>query len=351
MKIYALANELNLDRSNTGEITIPMGTWDYGEKKLEDGRTLYFRQTLDRDGARAIVSQIEASIAKGEKGVPVYWGHPDVPELAHKYPDKRAKGWVKGATVRTPRNDVDHGDLILTVEWLEENATDGFGWFSPFWTGPVKENGDGTALMHVESLTSVALINMPNIQEFRLANELQDTNNAAQAEKGNTMNITKEELCKLLGLPPEATDEQIRTALTEAGKAKEALATEKTKVEAANEEAKAAKDECEQVKTELANEKAAHRGILLDNAIADGRISVAGRAAWDKRLTDDFKAGSIALANEKPLKRESALAGTQPQKTCTPNLVSLANERMAKNPGMTYTTAFALVMKEHPEVK
>ena len=48
MKIYAIANELNLDRSNTGTITIPMGTWDYGEKKLEDGRTLFFRQTLNR---------------------------------------------------------------------------------------------------------------------------------------------------------------------------------------------------------------------------------------------------------------------------------------------------------------
>ena len=32
MKIYALANELNLDRSNTGTITVPFGTWDYGEK-------------------------------------------------------------------------------------------------------------------------------------------------------------------------------------------------------------------------------------------------------------------------------------------------------------------------------
>ena len=165
------------------------------------------------------------------------------------------------------------------------------------------------------------------------------------------MNITKEELCKILGLPPDATDDQIRTALTEAGKAKEALATEKTKVEAAEADKAAAVNECEKVKTELANEKAAHRGILLDNAIADGRISVAGRAAWEKRLSDDFKAGSIALANEKPLKRESALAGTHPQKSCDLNLVALANERMAKNPGMTYTTAFALVMKEHPEVK
>lgn len=351
MKIYALANELNLDRSNTGTIAIPMGTWDYGEKKLEDGRTLYFRQTLDRDGAMAIVSQIEASIAKGEKGVPVYWGHPDVPELAHKYPDKRAKGWVKGATVRTPRNDVDHGDLVLTVEWLEENATEGFGWFSPYWTGTVTETGDGQATMSVNTLVSVALVNMPNIQEFRLANELQDTNNAAEAEKGNKMNITKEELCKLLGLPPEATDDQIRTALAEAGKAKEALATEKTKVEAAQAEANEAKGECEKAKTDLANERKAHVGILLDNAIADGRISVAGRAAWEKRLNDDFAAGKVALANEKPLKRESAVAGQEREKRNNLDLVSLANERMAKHPGMDYMTAFSQVMAEHPEVK
>lgn len=179
MEIYALANELNLDRSNAGTITIPFGTWDYGEKKVESQggggeRTLFFRQTLDQQGASAIAAQIADSIAKGEKGVPVYWGHPDVPELAHKYPDKRAKGWITSASV-------EDGKLVLSVDWLEDKATDGFGWFSPFWTGPVKENGDGTALMHVESLTSVALINMPNIQEFRLANELQDTNNAAQA--------------------------------------------------------------------------------------------------------------------------------------------------------------------------
>lgn len=160
-----------------------------------------------------------------------------------------------------------------------------------------------------------------------------------------------EAIKKMLGLPPEATEDQVMTAIKAGAQAVEEIATERTKAEAAEADKAAAVNECEKVKTELANEKAAHRGILLDNAIADGRISVAGRAAWEKRLTDDFKAGSIALANEKPLKRESALAGTQPQKTCDINLVSLANERMTKNPGMTYTTAFALVMKEHPEVK
>lgn len=176
------------------------------------------------------------------------------------------------------------------------------------------------------------------------------------------MNITKEELCKIIGLPPDATDDQIRTALKAGAQAIEEIAGERekaeaatadanTKVEAANEEAKAAKEECEQVKTELANEKAAHRGILLDNAIADGRISVAGRAAWDKRLTDDFKAGSIALANEKPLKRESAVKGREREKRNSLDLVALANERMAKHAGMDYMTAFAQVMAEHPEVK
>ena len=344
MKIYALANELNLDRSNTGTIAIPYGTWDYGEKKLDDGRTVFFRQTLNSVGAKAIVDQIAASVAAGEKGVPVYWGHPDVPELAHKYPDKRAKGWVKSAAV-------DGDKLVLTVEWLEENATEGFGWFSPYWTGTVTETGDGQATMSVNTLVSVALVNMPNIQEFRLANELQDTNNAAEAEKGNKMNITKEELCKLLGLPPEATDDQIRTALAEAGKAKEALATEKTKVEAAQAEANEAKGECDKAKTDLANERKAHVGILLDNAIADGRISVAGRAAWEKRLNDDFAAGKVALANEKPLKRESAVAGQEREKRNNLDLVALANERMAKHPGMDYMTAFSQVMAEHPEVK
>ena len=176
------------------------------------------------------------------------------------------------------------------------------------------------------------------------------------------MNITKEELCKIFGLPPDATDDQIRTALKAGAQAIEEIAGERTKaeaaaadantkVEAAQAEAHEAKGDCEKAKTDLANERAAHVGILLDNAIADGRISVAGRAAWEKRLTDDFAAGKVALAHEKPLKRESAVAGQTREKRNDLDLVALANERMAKHPGMTYMTAFAQVMAEHPEVK
>ena len=348
MKLFLLANE----KPDGGEmkdrvIRVPYGTWDYGTKRIGEGPRavdVFFRQTLAKPGAEKIAATIAAKIARGEKGVPVYWGHPDVPDLAAKYPDKRAKGWIVQGTAADDA-------LLLTVDWLEEKATGGFGWFSPYWGGENAMHGDGTATMTVSDIRSVALVNEPNIEDFRLANESQGEDNAAEAEKGKQMNITKEELCGLLGLPPEATDDQIRAALAEAVKAKEELATEKTKLEAANEEAKEAKGECEKAKAELANEKAAHRAILLDNAIADGRISVAGRAAWDKRLADDFKAGSVALANERPLKRESAVAGRTPPKSNDINLVALANERMSKNPGMTYTAAFAQVMKEHPEVK
>lgn len=166
LNLYALANELNLGDPKSGTIRVPFGRWDFGAKKLDDGRTVFFVQELTKDGAERMAAKINAGVADGEKGVPVYWGHPDVPELAHKYPDKRAKGWIKSATVESDA-------LVLGVEWLEENATDGFGWFSPYWGGPATDLGQGRYLKHLDSLTSVALINIPNIQEFRLANELQ----------------------------------------------------------------------------------------------------------------------------------------------------------------------------------
>ena len=164
------------------------------------------------------------------------------------------------------------------------------------------------------------------------------------------MNIKKEELVKILGLGEDATDEDILTAIKAGAQAVEELATERTKAEAAEAEKAQAETEKDDAKAELANERAAHRALLLDQAIAEGRISVAGRAAWEKRLTDDFAAGRAALANEKPLKTESAVKQT-PGKSGAVDLVALANERMAKRPGMTYTAAFAEVMKEHPEVK
>lgn len=162
--------------------------------------------------------------------------------------------------------------------------------------------------------------------------------------------MNKEEIVKILGLDPSATDEQIVTAIKAGAQAVEELATERTKAEAAEAEKAQAEKEKDEAKAELANERAARCGLLLDQAIAEGRISVAGRPAWEKRLKDDFAAGSVALANEKPPKTESAVS-VRPASAGKVDLVALANERMQKNPSLTYPAAFAAVMKEHPEVK
>ena len=162
--------------------------------------------------------------------------------------------------------------------------------------------------------------------------------------------MNKEELIKILGLDENATDEQIMTAIKAGAQAVEELATERTKAEAAEAEKAQAETEKDEAKAELANERAARCGLLLDQAIAEGRISVAGRPAWEKRLKDDFAAGSVALANEKPPKTVSAVT-QKPGEQTKVDLVALANERMLKNPSLTYPAAFAAVMKEHPEVK
>ena len=169
MKLFLLANEKPAEgEQKDSVIRVPYGTWDYGTKKLDSGRTVYFTQTLAKPGAEKIAATIAAKIAAGEKGIPVYWGHPDVPDLAYKYPDKRAKGWIVAG-------EATDDALLLTVDWIDEKPTEGFGWFSPYWGGENRDLGGGKALSVVNDIRSVALINEPNIEEFRLANELQDT--------------------------------------------------------------------------------------------------------------------------------------------------------------------------------
>ncbi len=344
LNVYALANELSLGKPKADVIRIRFGRWDFGDRRLEDGRTVFFVQELTEAGAQKIASRINGSVASGEKGTPVYWGHPDVPELAHKYPDKRAKGWIR-------RAEVADGELVLSVEWLEENATEGFGWFSPYWGGPARDLGQGRYLKTVDHLISVALVNLPNIQEFRLANELQGgiKNKQTGTEAGEGENgMDRAKLIQALELPETATDEDIFAAIE---KLKSAKADAATKQAAAEAEKAQAESERDAARTELANECAAHRALLLDQAIAEGRISVAGRAAWDARLKDDFAAGKVALANEKPIKTKSALAPATTGAGAKVNLVALANERMKSTPGLNYMTAFAQVTKEHPEIK
>lgn len=167
-----LCNVHKMAFANEGEerkpIHIPFGMWDYDDR---------ITQTLDRPHAEGIANELEKSIAAGEPGIPVYQGHPDVPEYAGKYPDKGALGWVKKIMVNEDGMD-------LVVEW-DRDPGKGFGWFSPYWVGDNPTVGaDGKKNVVVDGLTSVGLVNNPNIREFRLANEMPVMGGTGNGERG-----------------------------------------------------------------------------------------------------------------------------------------------------------------------
>lgn len=123
-----------------------------------------------------------------------------------------------------------------------------------------------------------------------------------------------EAIKKMLGLPPEATDDQVMTAIKAGAQAVEEIAAERTKAEAAEadkgkaegdlanacqerDDAKKELENCkkdlEDAKTALANEKAQHEKTKqLKTKSAVGRVELSNEAR-------DKSAQRMALVNEK----------------------------------------------------
>lgn len=154
MKTTHLYNTAHPLAESGKPIFIPFGEWKY------DGTT---RQRLDRAHGERIANELNARVSRGEPGIPVYAGHPDVPQLAAKYPDKGALGWVEKIELA---NEGGRDGLALTVAW-DRDPGRGFRWFSPYWLA----NGREGSTYVVDSIASIGLVNNPNIPEFRLANE------------------------------------------------------------------------------------------------------------------------------------------------------------------------------------
>ena len=123
-----------------------------------------------------------------------------------------------------------------------------------------------------------------------------------------------EAIKKMLGLPPEATDDQVMTAIKAGAQAVEDLATERTKAEAAEadkgkaegdlanackerDDAKTELENCkkqlEETKTALANEKAQHEKTkTLKTQSAVGKLELSNEQR-------DKSAARMALVNKK----------------------------------------------------
>ncbi len=333
MTLIACANEFHV--SEDKPIKIPYGKYPYGSYKMKDGKTIFITQVFDRAAAEAWNVTLANEIAKGRRGYPIYHGHPDAdePEIAAKYPDKRAKGWG---------NKMNVGDdaAELFVLW-NETPDKSFQFFSPLWVGPAISQQGSDVVTHMRKCRSIALTNNPNILEFRLPNE-------SAAGEDTTMNeAMKKFLIELLKLDPAATDEQIQAAMTKMAQDNASL---KAAADAAKAEATTAASDKATAETALANERKAHIDLLLTHAVADGRVTPAGKPAWQKNLGEDFGKFSVALANEKPaMKTASQTAGRTPgaaEQTVQGQILTLVNEAQAK--GMSHDTAFAHVKATSP---
>jgi hypothetical protein len=328
VQLIACANEFHV--SEDKPIRIPYGSYPYGTYKMRDGKTVFITQLFDRSAAEAWNVALCNSVAKGRRGYPIYHGHPDAdePEIAAKYPDKRAKGWGNKMTVGD-----DAAELF--VAW-NEAPDKSFDFFSPLWVGPAISQKGSDVVTHMVKCRSIALTNNPNIIEFRLPNE------SVATEEQQTMNELQKFIAALLKIDPSSTEEQFKAALQKLADDNAAL---KAAADASKAEATTAETEKADVEVKLANERKARIDILLTQAVADGRVTPAGKNAWQANLEKDFDAFSVALANEKPaMKTESQTAGRRPgaaDQSVQGKIIALVNE--AKANGMSHDAAYAHV--------
>lgn len=343
-----LANALDLDAG--GNPVIPYGTHQH-----KDGI-----QVFNREHAEAMAKRFSGVLGKVRRlgaGIPVYVGHPDHPAFANKHTDGRAYGWITGLEAR------DDG-LVLLTDWTDDGKalvnSHSYRFTSPHWLSkPTGRTQDGKPIVHPTWLVSLGLTNTPNIDMAPLgvANQ-SDQQNQPQPENPE-MN---EYLKQLLGLPDDATDEQIMEALKAAVEAMNGKGEEEEEAQAelaqANaqlqETLNAERDQRKTAELALANAQQAHANALLDVALAEGRITPAQRSAWSARFSKNHAEAEAALANEDPgtgmhtksitgnLGKASGTArGKQDQ------ILSLCNEAVAEK-GITFDQAYKALKKEQP---
>lgn len=288
----------------------------------------------------------------GFKGTPIYVGHPDVKSFQDKYRDHSAYGWITLMAV----NEAE-GRLELTVDWTDPGteliANEAFAYFSPLWLS-MKRAGN----IHPFAVKSVGLTQEPNIQYLAVAcEELADEEETPN--EGTIMDLKKlrawiskhwKNETALEEAPNELVVEEA-LALLEAHESELATANEGVP------ETTAATLAQVQTELETANEgliamRTSHGSLLLDVALADGRITPATRSKWNDKFAAEG-ADFAAVANEleaidPTMKVASVTKGKQPGDAEPATHAELANEAMvmARTHGIKYDDAYLTCKKQ-----
>lgn len=297
--------------SDTGVLTIP-----FGDHKIEatrpDGTTFWCWQRLDSDsldemrtGWRGVLQKLTFWFLR----IPVYEGHPDrVDAMSEDEKEQLVRGTVKAI------EDGD-GELRLPVAWngSGKDVRPLYNSNSPHWLlADTGKNKDGLPVMRPSMLLSVGLTNTPNIQGSAINEKTK------QQQENPKMKELIAKLRLMLELEDDLSDEQVLKRATEhygqmlntlhdaQAKLEEAERMKKSaEVDAAKakEDLDVAKQDAQTAKAEVASkdeEIASKAEAVVDAAIEEGRIPVADRPAWIKKLDADPIGGAVAAANSSP---------------------------------------------------
>lgn len=280
------------------------------------------------------------------RGAPIFIGHPDVDRDA--WPDERRLGKITELQARPD-------GLWARSEWNalgRENVENGY-WIYPStrWDGPPNQSQ-----FRPDRLLSIGLTNMPRITTSEPIANSKDADgddavdtNSQQTTDTDTMD--RKLLIEMLGLPPEATDEEIKAKLEAVLKENAEFANaEKAKLDAEGAKATAeadklkAEDEVKAARMETAN-------ALVNLAVAEGRIVLADRDAWLPRLTGENRESEAnalgalkAQFNTSKLNLEQARQEVGDESQRRETIHNAVSELQGK--GMSYGDAYAAVRKD-----
>jgi phage I-like protein len=314
--LVAFVNEIRIGADGWAMIC-PLGDYE-SPALMPDGKGGFKTETAIQRIDRRAVEQMAARFGNSRKGlkkylrgVPIYVGHPDVPGLETRYPDKEPKGVF--AEVQA-REDGLYGLPVFTNEGSELVEKKVYRAFSGN-IGSAEPDGqkEGVPIYRPTELFSAGLTNNPHLP-VQYLNE-----GGSTAGQGRTasqpQNTMKKKLIAILAkagitLAEDADDSATEAALDQFGPRAEAglaFANEKQIIESKIRDLEADKarlaGELDAAKAGFANERGAHTKTLLDVGINTGRISGAERTLWESRL-----AVEAAFANE-----AKALLGLQPK--------------------------------------
>jgi hypothetical protein len=105
-------------------------------------------------------------------GAPMFVGHPDVPQFANQFPDRKAYGWIMALEARP---DGLYGRMKWSPAGLQLLENGHYKFLSPYWEARQIGEQDGRPVFEPVALISAGLTNEPNLPVQPLANTRQVT--------------------------------------------------------------------------------------------------------------------------------------------------------------------------------